>query len=63
MLLKEIFEEIDKKQDEMVKHRRQFHENPELSFEEVETAAYVADFYKDKDVEVTKIWAVMALEL
>ena len=54
MLLKEIFDEIDKRQDEMVKHRRHLHENPELSFEEVETAAYVADFYKDKDVEVTK---------
>lgn len=54
MLLKEIFDEIDKRQDEMVKHRRHLHENPELSFEEVETAAYVADFYKGKDVEVTE---------
>lgn len=54
MLLKEIFEEIDKRQDEMVSIRRHLHENAELSFEEVETAAYVADFYKDKDVEVTK---------
>lgn len=54
MLLKEIFDEIDKRQDEMVKHRRHIHENPELSFEEVETAKYIADYYKDKDVEVTK---------
>lgn len=54
MLLEEIFEEIDKRQDEMVKHRRHLHENAELSFEEVETAAYVADFYKGKDVEVTE---------
>lgn len=54
MLLKEIFEEIDKRQDEMIKHRRHLHENAELSFEEVETAKYVADFYKDKDVAVTK---------
>ena len=54
MLLKEIFDEIDKRQDEMVKHRRHIHENPELSFEEVETAKYLADYYKDKDVEVTK---------
>lgn len=54
MLLKEIFDEIDKRQDEMVKHRRHLHENPELSFEEVETAAYVAEFYKGKDVEMTE---------
>ena len=54
MLLEEIFEEIDKRQDEMIKHRRHIHENPELSFEEVETAKYIADYYKDKDVEVTK---------
>ncbi|WP_277221201.1 amidohydrolase [Peptoniphilus vaginalis] len=54
MLLKEIFDEIDKRQDEMIKHRRHIHENPELSFEEVETAKYIADYYKDKDVEVTK---------
>ena len=54
MLLEEIFEEIDKRQDEMVKYRRHLHENAELSFEEVETASYVADFYKDKDVEVKK---------
>ena len=54
MLLKEIFDEIDKRQDEMVCHRRHIHENPELSFEEVETAKYLADYYKGKDVEVTK---------
>ena len=54
MLLKEIFDEIDKRQDEMVKHRRHIHENPELSFKEVETAKYLADYYKDKDVEVAK---------
>ena len=54
MLLKEIFDEIDKRQDEMVKHRRHIHENPELSFKEVETAKYIADYYKDKYVEVTK---------
>lgn len=54
MLLKEIFDEIDKRQDEMVDHRRHIHENPELSFEEVETAKYLADYYEGKDVEVTK---------
>ncbi|MBU5668695.1 amidohydrolase [Peptoniphilus sp. MSJ-1] len=53
MLLQEVFDEIDKRKDEMVKHRRHIHENAELSFEEEETAKYIADYYKDKDVEVT----------
>lgn len=32
--------------DEMVAIRRYLHENPELSFEEVETAKYIADFHR-----------------
>lgn len=52
-LLKEIFEEIDKRQDEMIEHRRHIHKNAELSFEEKETAEYLADYYKGKNVEVT----------
>lgn len=53
MLLQEIFDAIDKRQEEMVEHRRHLHENAELSFQEAETAAYVAEYYKGKDVEVT----------
>lgn len=53
MLLQEIFDEIDKRKDEMVEHRRHIHENAELSFEEKETAEYLKEYYKDKDVEVT----------
>ena len=37
----------------MVDFRRRIHQNAELSFEEVETAEFVEDFYKDKDVEIT----------
>ena len=52
-ILDEIFSEIDERFDEMVDCRRHIHKNAELSFEEVETAEYVEDFYKDKDVEIT----------
>ncbi len=52
-ILDEIFDEIDERFDEMVDFRRHIHEHAELSFEEVETAAYVEDFYKDKDVKIT----------
>jgi len=40
------------RKDEMVEIRRYLHENPELSFEEENTAKYIADFYAGKDVEV-----------
>lgn len=52
-ILDEIFSEIDDCFDEMVDCRRHIHQNAELSFEEVETAEFVEDFYKDKDVEIT----------
>lgn len=52
-LLDEISKEIDDRFDEMVDIRRKIHQNAELSFREVETARFVEDFYKDKDVEIT----------
>lgn len=36
----------------MIAIRRYLHENPELSFEEEQTAKYIADFYQDKDAIV-----------
>lgn len=36
------------KKDLMVEIRRHLHANPELSFQEVETAKYIEDFYKEK---------------
>lgn len=53
-ILDEIYKEIDERFDQMVEIRRHIHENAELSFEEFETAAYIGDFYEDKDVEITK---------
>ncbi|MFC4559312.1 amidohydrolase [Virgibacillus kekensis] len=43
---------LEKREDEMIEIRRYLHENPELSFKEDKTAAYIADFYKDKDVDL-----------
>ena len=43
---------LESRQDEMIQIRRHLHENPELSFQEKNTAQYIADFYKGKDVEI-----------
>lgn len=54
MALKEkLFQKLEEKESRMIEMRRYLHENPELSFQEKETANYIADFYKDKDVKVT----------
>jgi amidohydrolase len=47
--LKQMLEE---RENEMIEIRRHLHENPELSFEEEKTAAYIAAFYKGKDVDL-----------
>ncbi|WP_138419332.1 amidohydrolase [Aquibacillus sediminis] len=43
---------LEKRESEMVAIRRYLHQHPELSFKEEKTAAYIADFYKGKDVEI-----------
>ncbi len=43
---------LEERKDEMIEIRRDLHEHPELSFKEERTAAYIADFYKGKDVKV-----------
>lgn len=54
MSLKEkLFKKLESKESRMIELRRYMHENPELSFEEENTAKLIEDFYKDKDVEVT----------
>lgn len=44
-MLNEIHKLIDENYDEMISIRRYLHQNPELSFHEYKTAAYIADFY------------------
>ncbi|MCV42350.1 amidohydrolase [Listeria monocytogenes] len=43
---------LQERKDEITQIRRHLHEHPELSFHEAETAKFLQDFYKGKDVEV-----------
>ncbi|AST90598.1 MULTISPECIES: amidohydrolase [Sutcliffiella] len=43
---------LEERKNEMIDIRRYLHENPELSFQEEKTAAYIASFYSGKDVEI-----------
>ncbi|MFD2208434.1 M20 family metallopeptidase [Virgibacillus halophilus] len=45
-MFKKIQQEIDALYPEMVEIRRYLHQHPELSFQEYQTAAYIADFYE-----------------
>lgn len=47
-----LYKKIESKTDKMIEIRRYLHEHPELSFEEKETGKYIANFYKDMDVDV-----------
>lgn len=47
-----LLDMLEEREDEIIQIRRHLHENPELSFEEKETAQYIADFYEGKDVKV-----------
>ena len=47
-----LFEQLDQHYEEMVQIRRHLHQHPELSFKEVKTPAFIADFYKQLGVEV-----------
>ncbi len=38
--------------DEMIEIRRYLHQNPELSFQEVETAKFIADYHRELGLEV-----------
>lgn len=49
-----LFEKLESKEQEMIKHRRYLHQHPELSFEEEQTAQYIKDYYKGKPVNVTQ---------
>lgn len=47
MQLQQLFSTIDDLYPEMVRIRRYLHQYPELSFEETETATYIASFYDE----------------
>ena len=48
----QLMQRLEEREQEMIEIRRHLHANPELSFEEEKTAAYIADFYKGKDIDV-----------
>lgn len=50
--MNQLFEKLDELYEEIVDIRRYLHEYPELSFEEVETAKYIALFHKELGHEV-----------
>ncbi|MCZ2257648.1 M20 metallopeptidase family protein [Sporosarcina sp. G11-34] len=47
-----LFEKLTNSYEDMVVMRRYLHMNPELSFQEENTAKYIADFYADLGVDV-----------
>ncbi|KIL45607.1 M20 family metallopeptidase [Jeotgalibacillus soli] len=51
MTLHTLFEKLEQSYPDMVEVRRYLHQHPELSFEETETANYIANFYKELGVE------------
>ena len=47
-----LFEKLTNAYEDMVVMRRHLHMNPELSFQEEETAKYIVDFYGDLGIDV-----------
>lgn len=48
----QLMQRLEEREQEMIEIRRHLHAKPELSFEEEKIAAYIADFYKGKDIDV-----------
>ncbi|WP_272495650.1 M20 family metallopeptidase [Bacillus pinisoli] len=51
-MLQSLFQELEANYSKMVEIRRYLHMNPELSYKEVKTAEYIANFYKELGVDV-----------
>lgn len=52
--IESILTELDNNADQVIEWRRYLHENPELSFEEVETAKYIADKLESFGIETER---------
>lgn len=48
----QLLDLLASREEEMIEIRRHLHQHPELSFQEKETAEYIINFYKGKDVEI-----------
>lgn len=53
-VLNKISRKIDELQDDLIETRRYLHMNPELSFQEKNTANYIANFYKSLNIPFVK---------
>lgn len=53
-LLEKIWNRLGEREEEMIAIRRHLHAHPELSFEEKETADYIAAFYEGKACRVRR---------
>ncbi|MDF1507342.1 M20 family metallopeptidase [Robertmurraya sp. DFI.2.37] len=51
-MLEKLYSKLEGYYDEMVSIRRYLHQNPELSFQEVNTANYIKSFYENLGIEV-----------
>ncbi|MGG0719200.1 M20 family metallopeptidase [Robertmurraya massiliosenegalensis] len=51
-MINELFSKLEGYYDEMVSIRRYLHQNPELSFKEVNTANYIKSYYENLGIEV-----------
>lgn len=51
MLLDQIMKKLEEREDQIIEIRRYLHAHPELSFQEENTAKYIADFYKNVPVD------------
>jgi amidohydrolase len=51
-LLKELYQKLEERWSEMVEIRRHLHQHPELSFQEKNTAKYIADYYRRLGIDV-----------
>src|SRR5699024_5174936 len=51
-MLQKIHEQIELHFNEMVDIRRYLHKHPELSFNEINTAKYIADYYRNLNIPV-----------
>lgn len=48
----QLMDMLEKRENEIIDIRRHLHQHPELSFQEKNTANYITDFYKNKDVTI-----------
>lgn len=54
MLRDKLMQLLSDKEEEMISLRRHFHEYPEISFQEKQTADKIASYYEGKDVDIQR---------